>query len=125
MLKNYLRVALRNLTRDKAFSFINISGFAVGVACCIAIMLFMQDELSYDRFNEFAKPDIPADDERYDEWSRDQRCIKSFGNGTGTFYRFTRSNFVHKAKEFRLYCVALFRQSLQRRSVFGRRFLIL
>jgi putative ABC transport system permease protein len=54
MLKNYLRVALRNLTRDKAFSFINISGFAVGVACCIAIMLFMQDELSYDRFNEFA-----------------------------------------------------------------------
>lgn len=54
MLKNYLRVALRNLKNDKGYSLINIIGLAVGIACCIAIMLFVQDELSYDRFNEFA-----------------------------------------------------------------------
>jgi len=54
MLKNYLRVALRNLTKYKAFSLINISGFAVGIACCIAILLYMNDELSYDRFNVHA-----------------------------------------------------------------------
>ena len=54
MLKNYLRVALRNLKKYKAFSLINISGFAVGIACCIAIILYMNDELSYDRFNEHA-----------------------------------------------------------------------
>ena len=54
MLKNHFKVAFRNLLRNKGFSFINIVGLAVGIACCIAIMLFVQDELSYDRFNEFA-----------------------------------------------------------------------
>ena len=54
MLKNHFKIAFRNLLRSKAFSFINIIGLAVGIACCIAIMLFVQDELSYDRFNEFA-----------------------------------------------------------------------
>ena len=54
MLKNYFKIAFRNLLRNKAFSFINIIGLAVGIACCIAIMLFVQDELSYDRFDEFA-----------------------------------------------------------------------
>ena len=54
MLKNYFKIAFRNLLRNKSFSFINIIGLAVGTACCIAIMLFVQDELSYDRFDEFA-----------------------------------------------------------------------
>jgi putative ABC transport system permease protein len=54
MITNYLRVALRNLGRSKAFSLINIIGLAVGIACCIAIILYVRDELSYDRFNEFA-----------------------------------------------------------------------
>ncbi len=54
MIKNYLRVALRNLRNYKAYSFINIVGLAVGIACCIAIMLFVRDELSYDRFNKYA-----------------------------------------------------------------------
>ena len=51
MLKNYLRVALRNLKRYKTFSFINIIGLAVGTACCILIFLYVSDELSYDKFN--------------------------------------------------------------------------
>ena len=51
MLKNYLRVAVRNLKRYKAFSFINIIGLAVGTACCILIFLYVSDELSYDKFN--------------------------------------------------------------------------
>ena len=54
MLKNYFKIAFRNLLRNKSFSFINIIGLAVGIACCIAIMLFVQDELSYDKFDEFA-----------------------------------------------------------------------
>ena len=54
MLRNYLRVALRNLTNHKAFSFINIIGLAVGITCCIAIMLYVQHELSYDKFNRHA-----------------------------------------------------------------------
>ena len=52
MIRNYLKIAWRNLKRNKVYSFINIFGLAVGMACCIVIMLFVQDELSYDRFNE-------------------------------------------------------------------------
>ena len=54
MLTNYLKVALRNLTRNKGFSFINISGLAIGMAICILIMLWVQDEYNFDRFNEKA-----------------------------------------------------------------------
>jgi putative ABC transport system permease protein len=54
MLKTYLKIALRNLRNYKAYSLINIVGLAVGIACCIAITLFVRDELNYDRFNEFA-----------------------------------------------------------------------
>ena len=52
MFKNYLKTALRVLKKHKAFSFINITGLAVGMACCVLILLWVQDELSYDRFHE-------------------------------------------------------------------------
>ncbi len=51
MLKNYITVALRNLSRHKVFSFINILGLAIGLACCITIFLFVQDEFRYDTFH--------------------------------------------------------------------------
>jgi putative ABC transport system permease protein len=54
MFRNYLTVAVRNLVRHKVHSFINISGLAIGMACCILILLFVQDELSYDRTHENA-----------------------------------------------------------------------
>jgi len=54
MLKNYLKIALRNISRNKLYSFINIVGLAVGVACFILIMLWVQDELNYERYNENA-----------------------------------------------------------------------
>jgi len=52
MLKNYLQIAFRNIQRHKGYSFINIAGLAVGMACCMLIMLYVRDELSYDRYNE-------------------------------------------------------------------------
>ena len=55
MLLNYLKITLRNIRRHKAYSFINIAGLATGIACCVLIMLWVQDELSYDRFHENAK----------------------------------------------------------------------
>ncbi|SDH65390.1 ABC transporter permease [Chitinophaga filiformis] len=51
MLKNYLKIAWRNLLRKKAYSAINITGLAIGITCCILIMFYVQDELSYDRYN--------------------------------------------------------------------------
>jgi putative ABC transport system permease protein len=54
MFKNYLKIAWRNIVRQKGYSFINIFGLAVGIACCILIMVWVQNELSYDRFNDKA-----------------------------------------------------------------------
>ena len=54
MLKNYIKIAFRNLLKNKAFTAINIFGLAIGIATCLIIMLFVQDELSFDRFNEKA-----------------------------------------------------------------------
>ncbi|MEO5592762.1 MAG: ABC transporter permease [Chitinophagaceae bacterium] len=52
MNKNYLKIAWRNLLKNKAFSFINILGLSIGISVCFIIMLYVQDELSYDRFNK-------------------------------------------------------------------------
>jgi len=54
MFRNYLTVAIRNLLRHRVYSFINIAGLAVGMACCILIMLWVLDELGYDSFHVHA-----------------------------------------------------------------------
>jgi putative ABC transport system permease protein len=54
MFKNYLKTAWRNIQKNKLFSAINIFGLSIGMALCFIIMLYVQDELSYDRFNEKA-----------------------------------------------------------------------
>ena len=55
MIKNYFKTAWRNLWRKKVFSAINIFGLSIGLACCILMFLFIQHELSYDKFNVNAK----------------------------------------------------------------------
>ena len=54
MFKNYLKIAFRNIVRHKAFAAINIIGLAIGMACSIFILLWVQNELSYDRFHKNA-----------------------------------------------------------------------
>ncbi len=51
MFKNHLVIAVRNIRRHRAYSFINISGLAIGMSCAIMIMLWVKDELGYDRFH--------------------------------------------------------------------------
>jgi len=51
MIKNYLKSAVRNIIRNKGYSFINIFGLAVGIASSLAIFLWVLDEISYDRFH--------------------------------------------------------------------------
>ncbi|MCP4723886.1 MAG: FtsX-like permease family protein [bacterium] len=55
MIKNYLKVALRNILKNKVYSLINISGLTIGMASCFLIYLFVQHELSYDRYHENAE----------------------------------------------------------------------
>ncbi|HEY0433329.1 MAG TPA: ABC transporter permease, partial [Chitinophagaceae bacterium] len=50
MFRNYLKIALRNLRRNKVYSFINIAGLSLGLACAMLIILYGKDEASYDRF---------------------------------------------------------------------------
>lgn len=52
MIKNYLKIALRNLTRNKSYSFINIFGLSIGLTCTILIGLYVVHEFSYDKFHE-------------------------------------------------------------------------
>jgi putative ABC transport system permease protein len=52
MFKNYLKIAWRNLVKNKTFSLINILGLALGMACSLLIMLWVQDEVRMDRFHE-------------------------------------------------------------------------
>lgn len=52
MLRNFIKVALRNMQRNKIFSAINIAGLSVGVACCLMLLLYIQDELRYDNYHK-------------------------------------------------------------------------
>ena len=51
MIKNYLRVAFRNLWRHKGFSFLNIMGLTIGMSACFLVFLYVKFELSYDDFH--------------------------------------------------------------------------
>jgi len=52
MFRNYLKIAFRNLVRTKAYSIINICGLSLGVACCLLLALYIEDEFQYDRHHE-------------------------------------------------------------------------
>jgi putative ABC transport system permease protein len=54
MIRTFFKVALRNLSKHKAFSFINIFGLAVGLSCFLLLALYVVDEVSYDRFHQNA-----------------------------------------------------------------------
>lgn len=65
MIKNFVKTAIRNLLRNKAFSLINISGLAVGMASAVLIILWIVNEVSYDRFHE-------KKDRIYEAWNRQE-----------------------------------------------------
>jgi predicted permease len=65
MFRNYLTTALRSLFRQKGFSLINILGLALGLACALLILLWVQDELSFDRFHEHADRLYRVEEDQY------------------------------------------------------------
>jgi hypothetical protein len=52
MFKHFIKIAYRNLIRRKVYSFINVTGLAVGMACCLLITYYVQHELSFDRYHK-------------------------------------------------------------------------
>lgn len=81
MIKNYLTVAIRNIARNKTFSAINILGLAIGMACCILILLYVQDELSYDQHHEHAHRIYRVAEEAYIAGQTRRIAITSFPMG--------------------------------------------
>ena len=65
MFKNYFKIAIRNVARHKSYSFINITGLALGLACSIFILLWVQDELSFDRCYENADNIYRVEEDQY------------------------------------------------------------
>ena len=54
MIKNYLKIAWRNLLKHKSFSLINILGLSIGIAACLIIFLYVAHELAFDQYNDKA-----------------------------------------------------------------------
>jgi len=73
MIKNYLKISFRHLLRHKEYAVINVFGLAVGITCCILIMLFVRSELSYDAFHTKA-------DRLYRVWQREKYDGKTNDN---------------------------------------------
>ena len=65
MLKNYFKIAWRNIRKNKVFSFINIAGLALGMAACLLILQYVSFELSFDRFNKNAADLYRVTNDRY------------------------------------------------------------
>src|SRR4030095_452885 len=55
MIKNYFIIALRNLRKNRLHSIINLAGLSIGLACCLFIFIYVQHELSFDRYHQKAK----------------------------------------------------------------------
>jgi putative ABC transport system permease protein len=65
MIKNFFLIALRNTARHKVFTFINITGLAVGLAASLLILLWIQDELSFEKFNVNAESIYRVEEDQF------------------------------------------------------------
>jgi putative ABC transport system permease protein len=100
MFKNYLKVGLRNLRKHKGYGIINIAGLAAGMAVCILILLWVQDEASYDRFNAEA-------DHIYrvcfsDLWSGNRVKFSSTPTGIGPALKQDFSEIIESSRLYRM-----------------------
>ncbi len=89
MLKNYLKIAIRNLLKNKGYSLINIFGLAIGMTCCVLILLFVQDELSYDAFHT-----------KRDRLYRLNKIVTPANRQNGTSWNYTRLDGTHTSHRF-------------------------
>jgi ABC-type antimicrobial peptide transport system permease subunit len=65
MIKNFFLIALRNIVRHKVFTFINVFGLAIGIAASLLILLWVQDELSFDTFNKNAETIYRVEEDQF------------------------------------------------------------
>jgi putative ABC transport system permease protein len=78
MFKNHLKIAWRNLWKNKTFSLINIAGLSIGVAACLLILQYVSFELSYDQFNKNAEDTYRLYNDRYQNGKLIQHTTKTY-----------------------------------------------
>ncbi len=96
MIKNYFKIALRNLLKFRAYSLINIFGLAIGIAACIMILLYINDELSYDRNNVKADQIYRVHTVASLAGNESNIAVSPRPAGSNTGPRFSGSNSVHQ-----------------------------
>jgi len=84
MIKNYIKVALRGLAKHKGFTFLNVFGLAVGMACALFIVLLVEFELSYDQFHENLDQIYRLEQDQQQETGKFHVNIMSFPMGPAT-----------------------------------------
>ncbi len=82
MFQNYFKLALRNLLKNKIFSSINLLGLAFGLAAAVAVLLYVQDEMSYEKFHAKAERVVRVDE--YGDHDPEWRLLRS-GNTRRTY----------------------------------------
>lgn len=78
MLGNYIKIAGRNMAKRKLFSFINAFGLSVGIAFCILIYLFIQDEKSFDQFHTNKDRIYRLEEKKYDTWGKKTKGLYKY-----------------------------------------------
>src|SRR5688572_12543940 len=106
MFKNLLKIAVRSIIKDKTYSSINILGLTIGITCSLFLLMYILDELSYDRYHKNAnnifrivsnikEPDnaftwavaqVPLADELRENYPEVKNAVRFFGTGT-TLYK--------------------------------------
>ena len=86
MFKNYLTIAIRNILRQKAYSFINIFGLAIGITCAIFIYLWVYDEVTFDEIFENISDDFLTSSDiniiKKAELKWEKKCCRSLNSTT-------------------------------------------
>jgi putative ABC transport system permease protein len=81
MLRNFFRIAIRNILKYKGFSFINVAGLAIGLAASLLILLWVQDELSFERFNKNAENIYRVEEDQFYSGARYHVTVTPFPSG--------------------------------------------
>jgi ABC-type antimicrobial peptide transport system permease subunit len=81
MIKNFFRIAFRNILKHKAFTFINVTGLAIGLAASLLLLLWVQDEFSYEKFNLNAKNLYRVEEDQFYSGERYHVTVTPYPSG--------------------------------------------
>ena len=81
MIRNFFNITLRNISKNKGFTFINITGMAVGLAASLLILLWVQDELSFEKYNKYAENIFRVEEDQFYSGERYHVTVTPYPSG--------------------------------------------